>query len=223
MRTLLVSASIGGIDPLRTLPPLPSDVMAMFYTDARILEAARSWTRVRHVPPSLNSRLASKWYKCQVYRTESAESATHLVWSDACIKFNSLDFIVPLLDDRAVFVPHPDRKSVADEYAYVLRQLAQGNPYLSRRYDSEALERERTHFAARHDLERLQLWCGGLWIVPNTPQVHAFLDAWWKVINTFSIFDQAAISPLLVEYGIEVNPLGVSIYKNDLFERVSHA
>lgn len=226
----LVSANLGGIDPVFPLPPLSPGLRAFYYTGAagRVpAEVAVTWTSIIPVLPGADPRYEAKFYKCQVHRLRCTAPAEHLVWSDACMRFASLAVVDEMVHlaagRRAVLVPHPDRATVADEYEYVLRQIARGNRYLASRYDAGALERERDHFARRHNLARLPLWCGGFWLLPRTPEVAAFLDAWWECVNTFSIFDQCAISPLLTEAGVEVAPLHVNIFSNSYFTRVPHA
>lgn len=225
----LVSANLGGLDPLHPLPALPG-VRSTYYTD-RTDEPVEllGWNRVIHVDAVGGPRLASKLYKCQIYRTADAGDAEWFLWVDACVRIRSLDFVPDLIAElggsgrRAAFVPHPDRTTVADEYAYVIDGLRRRNRYLTARYTVEAMERERDYFARRHDLGRLPLWCGGLWLLPASFESMRFLDAWWWVVRNLNIFDQCAISPLLVESGIEPVALNHSIYANEYWERVPHA
>lgn len=227
---VLVTANLGGIDPTFPLPPHPG-VDAVYFADFDVPpDVAATWDTVVRVerPENGDARLMAKYPKCQIHKLDETAGHQYLAWADACFRFTSLAFLPELAarigenKDKAVFIPHPDRRTVAEEYAYVLDEIARGNRYLRSRYTAEPLQREREHFAARYDLTQLPLWCGGLWMLPNSPAARSFLDAWWSVVQTFSIFDQAAITPLLANAGIEVEPLDAYLYRNPMWERLPH-
>ena len=220
-----VTANMGGLDPLFSMPPCPG-VDAFYYTD--LSEGVPpGWAGI-FVGDGGPRRLLAKRFKCQAHRLAEVQGCRWLAWADACFEFRSLDFLREWADlagddgARAVFVPHPDRATVAEEYAYVLRQLAAGNKYLGSRYSAEVLRCERAHFSRTHDLERLRLWAGGLWLFRNVPRTHAFLNAWWDCVLRFSIFDQAAISPLLADHGIQPIAFNVNLYSNQHWARRPH-
>jgi len=221
----LVTANIGGMDPVFSLPPHPG-IDAFYYADL-MQEAALGWTRI-FVADGGPRRLLSKRMKCQIHRLEEVRSYRWMAWTDASFEFRSLEFLpdwaraAEAQGADAVFVPHPHRKTVAEEYAYILRLLDEGNEYLTVRYPPEPLRRERAHFAERHDLSALPMWCGGLWMVANGPRVHGFLDAWWQTVNEYSALDQAAISPLLVEHDIKAISADVDIYESPNWKRHAH-
>ena len=225
----LVTANMGGIDPLFALPPHPG-IDALYYTDVPSLgSAASTWTRILVPPyPASEPRLKAKFFKCQAHHLPEVRGYPWLAWADASFEFHSLEFLTEWSGfaapdgSRAVFVPHPDRQTVAQEYGYVLRQIELGNPYLAGRYSAEALEREREFFSRIHDLEALKLWAGGLWLMANASRTHAFLDAWWNCVLRFSILDQAALSPLLMEHGIEPVGFDVDLSTNQHFTRHVH-
>jgi hypothetical protein len=228
---VLVTANLGGID---TAFPLPrhEGVDAVYFADFDVPPVvAATWDTVIRVsrPAAGEARLTAKHHKCQIHKPKEIAGYRYLAWADACFRFKSLTFLPELASvigergTRAAFIPHPDRRTVAEEYAFILDQIVRGNRYLKSRYEVEPLERERRHFAARYDLTQLRLWCGGLWLLPNSPAAWSFLNAWWDVVKAFSIFDQTAITPLLEDAGIEVIPFDVDLYNNSLWERVRHA
>ncbi len=228
----LVSANLGVLDPLHPLPPPPAglDILSTYYTDrpAGAGDLA-GWGTVARVKEFRGGpRLASKLYKCQIQHTAFGPDAEWYMWVDACVRIHSLSFVPGLVASlggsglRAAFVPHPDRTTVADEYEYVLSSLRRGNQYLSSRYSIDAMEAERDYFARRHNLAGLPLWCGGLWILPASAASWRFLDAWWWTVRNRNIFDQCAISPLLVESGIEPAAFKRSIYGCEFWTRVPH-
>jgi len=222
----LVSANLGGLDPALALPAHPG-IRATYYTDRPA--TLPGWDRVVQVYAVGGPRLSAKLYKCQIQRTADAPDATWYLWADACLRFSSLDFAAGLARSigtdgrRAAFVPHPARKSPGEEWEYVLQGVRAGHPYLAARYNVSELECERDHFARRHNIWQLPLWCGGLWMMARSERTDAFLDDWWFNVRNHCILDQAAIAPLLVEHGIQPVPIPVNIYKNQFWERVSHA
>jgi len=224
----LVTASFGGLDPVLPLPRRKRVRAATYcYTDQPGVKAS-GWDVIATQHPALNPRLAAKYYKCQIHRLRAVQGHKWLAWVDACLQLNDLEFLATWANlagrERAVLVPHPDRKTVAEEYDYILGHLARGSsPYLSARYDEGTLIAERNHFSREADLGHCPLWAGGVWLLPNVPRVHMFLDDWWRTVNTFSIFDQAAITPLLERHRIEVAPYDVNLFKNEHWARVPHA
>lgn len=224
----LVTANMGGIDPCFAPPSLPDGLDAFYYADRTCGQNPRTWTRVLIDEATQEPRLRSKFFKCQIHRLPEVQGCRWLAWADASIEFHSLNFLIDWAHiagetgERAVFVPHPHRQTVAEEYAYVLQKLAEGNEYLSSRYSADGLEREREHFGRSHDLSKLRLWAGGLWLLPNMPRAHAFLDAWWDCVLHYTIIDQPAISPLLAEHGIEPIAFDVPLYDNQYWTRRAH-
>lgn len=226
---VLVSANVGGIDPAFPLPAdRPPDFTSVYYTDAP-LRSIDGWDRVVRVPPDPDPRFASKEYKCRIHRQAEVASADFLIWADASFRFKSLGFVSKLVRlagpdaKRMALVPHPDRRTPAEEYAYIIDRLKEGNPYLSSRYNIPDLADERSHFGARHDLSKLGLYAGGLWGIANAPRAHGFFDSWWDTVLRFSILDQPAISPLLAEARIEPTLLDVPLYECEWWTRVHHA
>lgn len=221
----LVTANCGGIDPLFQLPPHPG-IDAFYFTD-KVEPSAEGWAIV-HMGSGRVPAMSAKRIKCQIHRLDQVRGYRWLAWADSSFAFRSLDYLFDWQrraeadEASAVFVPHPHRKTVAEEYAYILRLLDEGNAYLTARYRSEPLQRERAHFAERHDLSTLPMWCGGLWMVKNEPRVHAFLDRWWETVMAYSTLDQAAISPLLVEHGLKAIAAGADIYQSEHWTRHPH-
>lgn len=230
---VLVTANVGAIDPPLGLPG-HDGVDAIYYTDDERAAPAVGWDLVVPVAagrgPSSSGRMEAKRYKLQLHRLDEVAGGDYryLAWADACFEFASLDFLREWAEliggdpARGVFVPHPDRNTVAEEYDYLERQLAQGNKYLTRRYEPEPLRRERAYFGRVHDLEALPLWAGGIWMLPNTRCARTFLDSWWATVQAYSVFDQAALSPLLAEHGITVEPCRVNLYRNPWWARRAH-
>lgn len=223
----LVTACAGGIDPALPLPAHPPGVTSIYFRDEPLPpDVAATWSKSLPIQASADPRLAAKRIKCRLPFLPEVSRAERLVWADSCMEFSDLGFLLDWADlsvgERAVLVPHPDRKTVAEEYEYVLGQLRARSRYLTSRYAIEPLERERDHFARSHDLSKLPLWAGGVWMFPQSYRSRLFFDSWWEVVQQFSIFDQCAISPLLVEHGIEVVSADVHLYRNAHFTRRPH-
>lgn len=223
----LATACMGGIDEAAPLPQHPGLVRSVYYCDRSLPgHVAATWSSAVLVAPDGDPRLAAKYRKCQLPRLGEVRGCAAFAWADACMEFRSLDFLEGWArlagDEKAVVIPHPDRGSVAEEYEYVLAQLKKGNPYLVSRYKVGPLELERDYFARRHDLSKLRLWAGGVWLFPNTSRVRDFFDAWWEIVLRFSTFDQCGFSVLLVEHQIAPVPVNLNLYRNEFFARRPH-
>lgn len=234
----LVSANFGGIDELKPLPPHPG-VDAFCCTDeagaaAVSPEVARTWTRIL-VPdyprPDFAPRLRAKYFKCQIHRLDEVRRYRWLAWADTSLRFKDLAFLrvqaaaLARLPSRrrALLVPHPERKTVQEEFEFVQREMEAGNAYLRARYLSERMPEQMRHLAARGFGGGERLWCGGLWLVENNATVRAAWDDWWDQNLRYGLMDQLSLPAVLAQHRVEPLALDVSLWDNQHFTFVGHA
>jgi len=222
-RVLLVTANAGGFDKVYALPPTER-LDSVYYSDEG--HHPHGWDRGAVLPRYSPARLRAKWPKCQIHRLPEAVGYSHLAWADASFRFSSVGFLADWADrleaDEALFIPHPSRATVAEEYEYIIARLNEGHRYLADRYNARDLERERDNFAAQWDLSTLPLVSGGLWLLPNGPQQRWFLDSWWATVNTFSLLDQAAITPLLYSADVRIRRFDVNLWSGPSWLHMGH-
>ena len=230
-----VTASFGGVDCIKPLPP-HGGIDAILYTDMDALvktskEVMRTWDRVI-VNPSIGyseeAWLRSRFFKQQINAMPDANEYEYLAWSDASLQFMDMGFInddVQRLEDmpeneRAMFVRHPDRKTVEDEFEFVVDQIANGNEYLRTRYDCEDMEKQ-IHWLESSGMNcaDAQLWCAGFFILENSPLMHKCLNNWWRQTDAFGRMDQLSLTAAFEFNGVGITDLhkGMNIYRNEYF------
>lgn len=233
----LVTANIGGIDTVKALPA-HDHIDAFLYVDEATRErldpqTRATWTNVI-VPDypryDFSNRLRAKYFKLQIHRLDEVRSYQWLVWADSSIEFASLDFLIEWCSElraltpyrRALFIPHPERETVLQEYEFLISEINKGNKYLHTRYANEKLMEQMEHIRARRWDVSAKLWCGGLWLMENTSRMHECLNAWWDQSLRYGIMDQLPLPGVLEEYGIVPQPLDLHIFGNPYFRWVPH-
>lgn len=230
----LVSASFGGIDELKPLPPHPG-VDAFFYTDDAQgpAETAATWTRVvvpdypRH---DFNPRLRAKYFKLQIHRLDEVAGHRWLAWADGAFLFRELAFLAERAaalaelppHRRALLIPHQERATVAEEFEFVQREMAAGNDYLVQRYAQERMSEQMADFRRRGWNTGARLWCGGFWLMENSDRMRRALDGWWDQNLRYGIMDQLSLPVVLDAHGIEPQAWPVAILHNPHFSYVPH-
>ena len=234
----LVTANFGGIDIAKPLPP-HQGIDAFYYTDAEGAasvtdEVARTWTRIvvpdypRH---DFSPRLRGRYFKHQIHRLDEVRRHRWLAWADSSLQFKDLGFLraqaarlarLPARK-RVLLVPHPDRRTVMEEFRFIQGEMDGGNAYLRQRYLQEHMPEQMRYFAARGWSAEEPLYCGTFWMVENSASVRAAWDDWWDQNLRFGLMDQLSLPVLLAHHRIAPQVLGVHLWNNEHFEYVSHA
>lgn len=233
----LVSACFGGIDALKPLPR-HDGIDAFFYTDAdgaarAEQAAARTWTRVlvpdypRH---DFGPRLRGRYFKHQIHRLDEVRGHRWLVWADSSVCFRDLGLFREAAADlarrpaheRVLLVPHPDRKTISEEFRFIQDGIERGDPYLTTRYAREKMPEQMAYFRRRGwDLEA-PLWCGTVWMIENREVIRRAWDAWWDQNLRFGLMDQLSLPVILAEHGLAPQALEVRLWDNPYFTWISH-
>ena len=233
----LVTANFGGIDDIKPLPP-HSGIDAFYYTDAETAascsrDAASTWTRII-VPDypryDFNPRLRAKYFKIQIHRLCEVRRYRWLVWADGSVMFKRLDFWRQRADAlarlparrRILLVPHPERRTITEEFDYVEAEIRFGNEYMRSRYAQEKMPEQMAHFRRRGWDLNAKLWCGTTWMVENNDGVRRALDEWWDQNLRYGIMDQLSLPVALAEHGVEPQALDVHLWDNEYFKFIGH-
>jgi hypothetical protein len=235
-RIALVTANFGGIDDLKPLPA-HDGIDAFYYTDREVLgtavqEAVKTWTRVivpnypRH---DFNSRLRGRYFKHQIHRLDEVRDHRWLVWADSSLRFHDLDFIHQAaarlartrVHRRVLLVPHPDRKTISEEFRFIQEEIDKASTYLVPRYAAEKMPEQMEYFRSRGWNLHAPLWCGTVWMIENAEPLRRAWDAWWDQNLRFGMMDQLSLPVILDDHGIEPQALPVSL-KNEYFTWVPH-
>jgi hypothetical protein len=233
----LVTANFGGIDDIKTLPQ-HDGIDAFYYTDAATRSQAdqtaiASWTRVlvpnypRH---DFGSRLRAKYFKLQVHRLDEVRDHRWIVWADGSLQFHETAFLLEQVEklrglpekNRLMVVPHPDRKTVWEEYEFVQTQIIRGNKYLGLRYAEEKMTEQMDYFQARGWDTNAKLWCGTIWLLENNAVLNCCWNDWWDQNLRYGMMDQLSLPVLLNKHGCEPQCLDVNLWRNGHFSSVNH-
>jgi len=219
----LVTANFGGIDCGYGLPE-HHGIDAFYYT-----ETAGPWRGGWEVVvtnyPGLDfaPRLKAKYFKQQIWRLPEVAYHDWFVWADSSLMFKNLSIVSSMVcymaygGHRIALVPHPDRKTVGEEYQFIINRMAAGDEYLKSRYASARMPEQMAEIPPDG-----RLWCGGFWIMQNSPDTRSFLNDWWDQSIRYGIMDQLPIDMLLKKHGIEPLPIKVNIYDNEYFKWGGH-
>jgi len=233
----LVTANFGGIDDFKALPP-HEGIDAFYYTDAGVLgaaapEALKTWTRVivpnypRH---DFNPRLRGRYFKHQIHRLDEVRKHRWLVWADSSLQFHDLRFVQDsaarlervAVRRRVLLVPHPDRRTISEEFRFIQDEIDKANAYLVPRYATEKMPEQMEYFRSRGWNLNAPLWCGTVWMIENAEPLRRAWDAWWDQNLRFGMMDQLSLPVILGDHRIEPQPLQVNLWRNDYFTYVIH-
>ena len=233
----LVTANFGGIDPLRPLPARDG-VDTFYYTDADTAAAAdeaatRTWTRVivpGYPRQDFAPRLRGRYFKHQIHRLDEVQRHRWLIWADSSVQFKDLGVFVRSAaalarrpaKQRVLLVPHPERKTIWEEFRFIQDEMDSGNEYLQLRYARENMPEQMEYFRARGWDLRAKLWCGTVWMVENSEPIRRAWDAWWDQNLRFGLMDQLSLPVILAAHGIEPQGLDVGLADNPHFSWLPH-
>jgi hypothetical protein len=233
----LVSANFGGIDEIKPFLSC-AGIDAFYYTDAATLataapDVAASWTRIivpnypRH---DFGARLRGRYFKHQIHRLPETASYRWLVWADTSLLFVDPTFLVEQAqrlaslppNQRILLVPHPDRRTVREEYTYIRDEISNGNEYLRIRYADEKMTEQIEAFESQGMSIDAQLWCGTIWMVENTALMHRCWDSWWDQNLRYGMMDQLSLPVLLEQFRLEPQALPINLWENRYFRFIHH-
>lgn len=233
-----VSAAFGGIDSIKPLPTHHGIDAFCYVDEPAYAQASRAtlatWTRViipnypRH---DFGPRLRSHYFKHQLYRLDEARAHDWLVWSDSSCRFRDMSFIpewVARLEKlppqkRLLLIPHPERKSVQEEYDAVQTAIAGGSNYLRVRYANEKMP-EQMEYLRQHNWNAAEskLWCGTVWMIENSDLLRQCWDDWWDQVLRFGVMDQLSLPFILDRHGLDPQILDVHLYENVFWKHEGH-
>jgi hypothetical protein len=236
-RIALVSANFNYFDSVKQLPK-SDGVDSFFYCDEKTratisAEVAASWTRI--VVPNyprydFEPRLRARYFKHQIHRLDEVSDHRWLVWSDSSIRFKETRFLVDqcralesrVANQRVLVIPHPDRKTVLEEYEYLSAKIQIGSVYHVERYGREKMPEQMAHYSKRGWSVEVPLYCGTLWIIENSDALHRCWDDWWDQNIRFGMMDQLSLPIMLAQHKLEPQLLSVPLQDNEHFTVESH-
>ena len=198
MKVAAISANLGGYDVPQPWPafdlPAEVEVLAHRLTDADLTPR----------PLAMTSRLMCglpKWFGtyyvpgCDVY-----------LWIDAsCTPTpQAIRWFLERLDSEIAVFKHPDRDTVAEEYAFVTERMQRPKEtYLNSRYAGEWIEEQFAYIVERGGAG-LPLYASTAFAYRPTPRVIAALAECFTLKARFCLHDQFAFPFVLHQHGCAV-------------------
>lgn len=135
-----------------------------------------------------SNRLSGKWYK--------THHDKNIVWLDGSKRVYRKSFMAyiqhEIKDYDMLITKHPSRKTLGEEYDYVINNLDM--PYLSVRYKDEPWEKEREAFKDSLDAPLVN---PAFFALKYNEATQKLMKEWWDLILKYTIFDQSQITYLL--------------------------
>jgi hypothetical protein len=158
------------------------------------------------------------------------ETYRWLAWADGSVQFRDPSFLLLEMQrlatlaprQRIALLPHPDRKTVREEYEFISQQIAGGNEYLRLRYADEKMTEQMNFFGSRGWNIDTRLWLGTLWLIENNELTGRCWDSWWDQNLRYGMMDQLSLPVLLDHFGLEPQVIPLNIYDNSFFAWVDH-
>jgi len=134
-----------------------------------------------------SNRLSGKWYKTH-------HNNEDIIWLDSSYQIynkNFHNYVEELLGDNDFMITnHPQRKTLKEEYDYILNNL--NDPYLKVRYENEPWTEE---IEAFKDSLEAKLVNPAFFAARKTTT--DLMNKWWQLILDYTIFDQSQITYLI--------------------------
>jgi hypothetical protein len=134
-----------------------------------------------------SNRLSGKYYK-----THHIQDS---IWIDSSFSIKNKDFskiIEDMLGDYDFMITrHPERKTLKEEYDYILKHL--NDPYLKVRYGDEDWKTEIEAFSDGFDAPLLN----PAFFALRKEKTDKLMSDWWDLILKYTIFDQSQLTYLL--------------------------
>jgi hypothetical protein len=192
---MIYSANYGSWDPPRAQP-----VSVRLFTERSHPLASKArylpdGPPSRHHPqmPQTQNRLDAKWWKLRP--DLACPDAEVTVWMDASVTILRPDFeelaVAELGDDDALFMRHPWRDCIYDEYE------ASMVPGLAGKYGGQFAPEQMAAYREAGHPEHWGLIQSTVIVRRDNPRVRAFDEAWWAEIVQWSIQDQLSLPAVL--------------------------
>lgn len=205
MKIAIITANLGGIDPIYGIPKQTVDVDFRYYTDASL----------PYPLPNLNKRLQSKYLKLQTHRFLPGYDA--YIWIDGRVLIESNNCVELLQEelkenDVAIF-RHLERSNVFDEMDFIVDMMNKGNHYLLSRYGNQQMEMETEFYQTERLPKDFPLYATYVFARINNEKVNTAFDEWWRRTIEYSHFDQAMFSYVAWKHELKIKELSWQDYR----------
>jgi len=167
--------------------------------------------------PNMTDRLLSKYPKLNAHKLLPDYDV--YIWIDGRVAITSplfIDRMTRQLED-VIMARHPDRANVLQEYQFIIKNIKEGNPYLTERYEIKQLQRQAGCFDC--NLEQLPLYSCGIFARRNTHKLNIAFEEIWNKCLDYGNLDQPLYSYIERKYSLS---FGTINYYNQYFQVLNH-
>jgi hypothetical protein len=208
MKIAVVTANLGTFD--KESDPVAQSVPADFYKFDD-----------KNFPPrskAMTLRLQARIPKMFMWQMVPGYDA--YIWYDSSLAVESPDmvkwFLEKLGDADAVFLRHPDRKTVHEEAAFIKEKVWKHHYYVAPRYSYELVDEEIAELESDPGYVDNLLIASTAFMCRNNDKVHALMKEWWYHTSRYHIIDQLGLPYAIYKSGCKVNVI------NDNYLRLEH-
>ena len=133
----------------------------------------------------------------------------YYIWYDDSLEISSDKvtewFMSKLGDADAIFLRHPKRKTVKEEWEYIKQLESENNYYITPRYKGEYGDEEIAEIYADKNYTDNLLIASTTFMCRNNERVRAMMKEWWYHTSRYHIVDQLGLPYSIYKSGCKVN------------------
>ena len=198
MKICIASANLAAIDARCAVPA--QDLPAGWEVEFRFFAEEDIPPRPLAISPRLQSKLPKmcgfEWF----------EDADLIAWLDSAYTVTTdalAAWLIAQLGDADIcLMPHPARRSLAEELSFMTQLMAEGDQYLVSRYAGEPMAQQVSSYLADPQFHDHWLAAAGCFVYRNTPTVRAAMKDWLIECVRWSSQDQLSLPYVLQRHGI---------------------
>ena len=197
MSVAVVTANLGGFDPIYEYAPQSVDYDFFRFTDDNYPPRTQAMT------PRMQARII----KCFMWQI--VPGYDHYIWVDGSCSLmheNSVEWFLDQCEGvDAAFFKHPDRSTIQQEADFLRYKLSKGSKYICSRYQGEFLD-EQVQAIMSDPFYCDDLLCASTaFVYKDSPGVHDMMKEWWYHISRYHIIDQLALPYVIRKSKCTVN------------------
>jgi len=159
--------------------------------------------RIKAMTPRLQARIP------KMFGWQMVPGYDFYIWHDSSLAVTSKDmvawFMGQLGDADAVFLRHPERKTVCEEAEYIKEKVLANHYYLAPRYAGELIDEQMKELQEPTGYKDDLLIASTTFMYRNTIKVHDLMKEWWYHTSRYHIVDQLGLPYAIYRSGCKVN------------------
>lgn len=209
MKIAVVTANFGNFDSVKPIPEQDIAFDRHYFTEENN----------PYPMDGLNNRLKGKYFKILTHRILPEYDV--YIWVDGNVQIKSSSMIRKMAEGckDVLISPHPIRKTIYEEAAFIINSIKRGDSYLSSRYNAESIRR----YVENIGPGRQGLYYCGLFARKNTPHINKIFEQWWTETMLWANFDQIEFVRVAEYYSLDLEVFRFGdFYNNEYYSLSKH-